>query len=98
LILNYKNEKILFLTSIILINFYSSTKLGVELVWIDQNINNKENTQYQKIFNKLEFLKHSYFDILSKGMDYLKTIKFRQTIIITSGSLYPVSSNYSKSI
>ena len=82
-------KTILFLTSIFLINFYSSTKLEVELVWIDKNINNKENTQYQKIFKKFEFLKLSCFDRVSKGMDYLKSLKFRQTIIITSGSLFP---------
>ena len=59
------------------------------IIWIDKYINNEENKSYQKELNKIDDIQLECFVDVDKGIDYVKTIKFRKTIIITSGRLYP---------
>ena len=59
------------------------------IIWLDKYINNEENKSYQKELNKIDDIQLECFIDVNKGIDYIKTIKFRKTIIITSGRLYP---------
>ena len=59
------------------------------IIWFDKYINNEENKSYQKEINKIDDIQLECFVDVNKGIDYIKTIKFRKTIIITSGRLYP---------
>ena len=60
-----------------------------ELIWIDQNVNNEENQEYQKEIKKLMKVNLSCFTEVSKAMEYLKKLEFVRTYIICSGRLYP---------
>ena len=62
--------------------------LPIKLVWIDNNINNIENCLYQKIFLEIENIDVKCFDNVGEGIEFLKTIIFERTLIITSGSIY----------
>ena len=59
------------------------------IFWLDQKVNNEENTQYQKLLKK-EF---SFFNIkvyieIEELIKDLMKIEFKDTYIIISGSLY----------
>ena len=58
------------------------------VIWIDANIKNEENQEYQKDFKK-EFKKFFPYIKVKDGINKLKEIKFKETYLITSGSLYP---------
>ena len=57
----------------------------INLIWIDPNITNDENTKYTnglKAFTKL-----NCFENIKEGIDSLKTIKFEKVVIIISGRI-----------
>ena len=58
------------------------------LIWIDVNYDNKENTSYLKEFKKIKTLKIKCFKDNDEAIKYIKAIKFEETTIIISGSLY----------
>ncbi len=59
------------------------------IIWIDPKINNSENSYYQSILNEnVNFAKKYYFKTIKEGIDQLKYISFKPTIIITSGRFY----------
>ena len=58
------------------------------VVWIDANVDNKENTLYRKELEEFEFLKLKCFKNTKEAIDYLKEIQFQETKVITSGRLY----------
>ena len=60
----------------------------LNLIWIDVNYDNKENTSYLKEFNKIKTLKIKCFKDNDEAIKYIKAIKFEETNIIISGSLY----------
>jgi len=68
----------------------------LKVIWIDPNINNKENTlYYNELFNIIknncnEYNKFTFekFKNISDGMKYIKQLKFETTIIIISGNYY----------
>ena len=74
---------------ICLITILSSTIIDIELIWIDPKVNNKENKEYQDEFRKFNFVKLSCFENVSKGINYLKRLKFTETFIIASSRAYP---------
>ena len=59
------------------------------ILLIDQNINNNHNKSLQKQLEAHKGLELESFDSVEKGIRLLKREKFKNTIIITSGYLYP---------
>ena len=58
------------------------------LIWIEKNIENEENKNYiEELSNLNEFIIYTYKDVKS-GIKKLKQIKFKNTFVISSGSLY----------
>ena len=58
------------------------------VVWIDKNVDNYENNDYQKKLLNIPTVNLICFQSVDKGINYLKTIEYERTIIITSGSIY----------
>ena len=58
------------------------------LIWIDQNIDNNENIDYLKEFEKKKSYDIYTFKNEDDGLKKIKEIKFRKTFIIISGSSY----------
>jgi len=58
------------------------------LLWIDQNIYSDENKKYADIFRSFISLKLNLFKIVDESINFMKNIKFEETIIIVSGRLY----------
>ena len=67
----------------------TSPKSNIFIIWIDKKINNPENKDYQKQFRKLDDFEFKFYDNVKEGIKTIKEIKFKKTIIITSGSIYP---------
>ena len=57
------------------------------VIWIDENVDNDENTFYQKELNSLGY-NVQCFKSVDEGFELIKTIKFESTKIIISGRLY----------
>ena len=58
-------------------------------IWIDQNVDNPENTEYSKELKSIDpLLKVEVFKEINKAIKYMKTIKFDQTKVIISSKLY----------
>ena len=58
------------------------------VIWIDSNIDNAENSKYRKELESFGYLKLICFKDTNEAIDYLKTIQFIETKIIISGKLY----------
>ena len=59
------------------------------IVWIDKNIKSDENKLTQKELRRHKGLELETFDSVENGIKLLKNEKFKNTIIIISGSYYP---------
>ena len=59
-----------------------------QLIWIDSNIDNNENVEYQNKIKSLGFTNIKCFKTVEEGIRYIKKIKFEKTKIILSGKLY----------
>ena len=70
-------------------NKISTKIINIEVVWIDPKVNNNENKNYQNNFKSFDFVKLSCFEKIKYGINYLNNLKFVETIIITSGRVYP---------
>ena len=57
------------------------------IIWIDQNIENKENKNYSKELESLKLLKHIFKNV-EDAIECIKEIKFKEVKIIISGKLY----------
>ena len=57
-----------------------------ELIWIDHNIDNQENSYYQNILNDILYLKG--FKTIIEGLEEIKKIKFKKVILMISSSLF----------
>ena len=57
------------------------------VIWIDENVDNFENTGYLKGLNSLGYSIQTFKNV-DDGLDYVKSIKFESTKIIISGRLY----------
>ena len=57
------------------------------VIWIDEIVDNEENTGYLKDLNSLGY-NVQCFKKVDEGFDYIKDIKFESTKIIISGRLY----------
>jgi len=57
------------------------------LLWLDSNVNNSENKEYQKIIKKISKIKFFAFTNINECIQMLTNIKYEQTFILVSGSL-----------
>ena len=64
-------------------------KISVYGIWIDQNIDNKENKNYKTKFSTIIGLKVFGFKDVSNALNFLKSLEFQPVLIICSGRLYP---------
>ena len=68
-----------------------SVEINLEInyvVWIDPEIRKDEITQYASELEENQILKVKLFKIINDAIDYLKTIKFKETKVIVNGGLY----------
>ena len=59
------------------------------MIWIDANIDNKENVAYRKELSSIGSIRLRLAKNVDKAIKYLKNIDFHETKIIVSGRLYP---------
>ena len=57
------------------------------LLWVDSNVNNKENKSYQDMIKKIDNIHLSIFTDINKCISNLIKIEFDKTFIMVSGSL-----------
>ena len=60
----------------------------INIIWIDPNVDNKENKYYLKELNKIKNAKISCFKNVMDVLILIKKIKFSETNIIINGSIY----------
>ena len=65
-----------------------SLKFRTDLIWIDTNVDRKDNVHYIKYLESIKNLKVCCFKNVEDGLNYLLSIRFVDIIIITSGVLY----------
>ena len=58
------------------------------VIWIDKNIDSKENNQYISELDHISFLKIRKFNNIEKSIYYLNFINFEEVKVIVSGELY----------
>jgi len=58
------------------------------IIWIDENVDNEENTQYQKELESIHLLKYRLFKEIDKAIKHMKFIEFEETKVIISDKLY----------
>ena len=58
------------------------------IIWVDPNIDNEENSIYFKELQSLSFLNIKCFKNIEEALTQIKKIEFEQTFIILSGRLY----------
>ena len=57
------------------------------LLWLDSNVNNPENTEYQNYIKRISKIKFYAFTEINECIQKLITIKYKRTFILVSGSL-----------
>ena len=60
----------------------------INVIWIDENYDNEENTVYLNELREYHNLKIKCFKEIDEGMKYIKSIEFEETNIIITGKLY----------
>ena len=73
----------------------TKNKRNIIIIWIDQNIYNQENMiHYQDLYKTLQLYTNNYnYNLylctnVESSINFIKTVKFIETFIIVSGSLY----------
>ena len=62
---------------------------NTNIIWIDLNLDNEENSEYSKELKQIDSLNHKLCKNVDDAVDYMKKIKFKETKVIVSGSFYP---------
>ena len=57
------------------------------LIWLDSNVNNSENTIYQNLIKKISQIKFYTFTEINKCIQKLTKINFEKTFVLVSGTL-----------
>lgn len=57
-------------------------------IWIDENIDSEENTQYLKELESIGLLNFRLFKEIDKAINHMKYIEFQETKVIISGRLF----------
>ena len=65
----------------------SSLPYYYNLVWVDQNVLNEENTVYRKVFKDLGFSKFHAFESIYDLTGHLETGVQDNILVISSGAL-----------
>ena len=60
----------------------------INIIWIDSNVDNEENTSYLKSLEGIKNIKISCYKNINDALQFIKTLKFSETNIIISGRLY----------
>ena len=63
-------------------------KEKINVIWIDQNVDNEENSFYVNQLKTIKSLKINLYKKIEDAIVFLKTILFKETKIIVSGKLY----------
>jgi len=63
-------------------------KSKINILWIDPNVNNEENLNYQENLKNLGYTKINFLSTIKEGLNILQSIKFEETFIIVSGGFY----------
>jgi hypothetical protein len=58
------------------------------IIWIDENIDNEENTQYLKELESIGILNIRLFKEIDKAINHMKYIEFQETKVIIKDTLY----------
>ena len=58
------------------------------IIWIDPNIHSEENQNYLKELKSNGVIKIQCYDNYLEAIDYIKQIKFEETVIIVNGEIY----------
>ena len=66
----------------------SSSNERIALIWIDKNVDNEENTNYQNELNKHNQIKLFPIKNVDLGIKFFKKLSFKRVIILISGSLF----------
>ena len=64
----------------------SKSNVDPELIWIDYNIDNGENTIYQKMLK--EILSYKGFKTIIDGINEIKKIKFKKVMLMLTSSIF----------
>ena len=51
-------------------------------IWIDENIDNEENTKYLKELKSIDLLNFRFFKEIDKAINHMKYIEFEETKVI----------------
>ena len=62
--------------------------MKTNVVWIDPNVNNIQNKEFAEKIEKLSYIKLKLFTKVDEAINYLKSVKFEETIVIVSGRPY----------
>ena len=60
------------------------------IIWVDKNIYNSENKEYQTFLNEESSFTNFIFTEVEEAIAKLKEIKFQYTFVLTSGSYFPI--------
>ena len=70
--------------------------MSFNVIWIDPNVNNDQNSKFASNLEKLKHINLKKFFTVNEGINYLKTLKFENVIIIVSSRPYPELVSYFK--
>ena len=68
-------------------NRQESSKNKVNILWLDANVNNPPNDEYQNEFKKIEGVEFNPFTETNDCIEIIKKIRYEKTFIIISGSI-----------
>ena len=71
-----------------LIKSNNNEKQKINILWIDPNVNNEENSNYKEKLKNLGYSNIFCVTTIKEGLNILKSIKFEETFIIVSGGFY----------
>ena len=58
------------------------------VIWIDPEIRTEEITQYASELEENQILTVKLFKVINEAIDYLKSLRFKETKVIVNGGLY----------
>ena len=62
--------------------------MKTNVIWIDPNVKNIQNRDFAEKIEELSYIKLKLFTKVDEAINYLKSLKFEETIVIVSGRPY----------
>ena len=62
--------------------------MKTNVIWIDPNVKNIQNRDFAEKIEELSYIKLKLFTKVDEAINYLKSLKFEETIVIVSGKPY----------